>query len=346
MNSAIFSLRSAASFRNQSALLYRAAVGLGLECEEKDLSERVNYPHPGWDRVVVLAPLWPRYVFDSVRLSTPWFARKFTLYGPVDGPLSLNVGLFQVMEGLKIVVPSAYCKACLEVAGIHVQKVVPHGIDPQDFMFSDLERYSRLEQLKKEHPGRTIFFSNLNPIHRKGFPHLAKAITLLYEKRPNDFIFILHTGVAKALQIHPELAGIPNLVLEDQYNVLPFRHMALKTKSCDVFVFPSLLEGFGLPVLEAAAAERPIVCCDMAPLNEIVTNKEAWLFPFQSIREEKWEGPGCSAPLHEYDPEILAKVMEQAMDNPKESAEKGAAALERSQAFNYMKVYGPFLKEG
>ena len=37
----------------------------------------------------------------------------------------------------------------------------------------------------------------------------------------------------------------------------------------DCFVFPSLYEGFGLPVLEAMAAGVPIACSDIAPLREI-----------------------------------------------------------------------------
>jgi len=344
MRAAIFSLRSAASFRNQSALLYKAAVGLGLEAEEKDLGERVAYPMPGWDRLVCLAPIWPRYTFDAVRLATPWFARRFTLYGPVDGPLVLNVNFFKVLENLGVTVPSQFCRESLERSGVRVQGVVPHAIDPSDFQFSQDPKYGRLQLLREQFPGRTIFFSNINPLHRKGLPELAKALEILAAKRPKDFIFILHTGRQKAMDLAPTLARTPNLVLEDAYNTLPFRHVALKTASCDVFVFPSRLEGFGLPVLEAMATRRAVVCCDMAPLNEMVGQKEAWLFPYTGVKQETWEAPGCVAQLHEYDPKALATAMEDAMDHPEESREKGLAAYQRSLQYDYMKVYGPFLK--
>jgi glycosyltransferase involved in cell wall biosynthesis len=36
-----------------------------------------------------------------------------------------------------------------------------------------------------------------------------------------------------------------------------------------VFVFPSLLEGFGLPVLEAMACGAPVVCSDTSSLPEV-----------------------------------------------------------------------------
>ena len=38
----------------------------------------------------------------------------------------------------------------------------------------------------------------------------------------------------------------------------------------DVFVLPSLIEGFGLPVLEAMAREVPVACADRSALPEVV----------------------------------------------------------------------------
>jgi glycosyltransferase involved in cell wall biosynthesis len=39
--------------------------------------------------------------------------------------------------------------------------------------------------------------------------------------------------------------------------------------TADAFVFPSLTEGFGLPVLEAMARSVPVACSDRAPMTEI-----------------------------------------------------------------------------
>jgi len=343
MNLAIFSLRGAAAFRNQSALLYKAAVHAGLECEERDIEDRVHFPKDRWDRVIVLAPLWPRYTFDAVRLSTPWITRNFTLYGPVDGPYSLNITFTKVIKQMRVITVSQFCKECMERSGIRVDGVVPHGIDPADFQFSEAPQYGRFNRLREEHPGKTIFFSNLSSRERKGFKHLARALQILQKERPDAWIFVLHADRTEALKYAPDLAGISNLKIEDAYNKLPFRQIALKTASCDVFVFPSLLEGFGLPVLEAMAAKRPIVCCDIPPLNELVNDRQAWLFPFQTIREKVLKRPGCVAPLHEYDPADLAATMATAMDQPKESSEKAEAAFRKSKKYHYLKVYTPLV---
>ena len=45
----------------------------------------------------------------------------------------------------------------------------------------------------------------------------------------------------------------------------------------DVFVFPSLWEGFGLAVIEAMRARVPVVCSDAGPLREIVVDGETGL---------------------------------------------------------------------
>lgn len=47
-------------------------------------------------------------------------------------------------------------------------------------------------------------------------------------------------------------------------------------KKADIVVFPSLFEGFGMPIIEAQAIGRPIVTSDIAPMNWVAGNG-AWL---------------------------------------------------------------------
>jgi glycosyltransferase involved in cell wall biosynthesis len=48
---------------------------------------------------------------------------------------------------------------------------------------------------------------------------------------------------------------------------------------CTLFVFPSSYEGFGIPILEAMAAGRPIVLSDIPAFREITENRGVY-FPF------------------------------------------------------------------
>lgn len=48
---------------------------------------------------------------------------------------------------------------------------------------------------------------------------------------------------------------------------------------CDLFVFPSLAEGFGLPVLEAMSCGTPTICSNTTSLPEVIGLKEAMFDP-------------------------------------------------------------------
>jgi len=50
---------------------------------------------------------------------------------------------------------------------------------------------------------------------------------------------------------------------------LPEREFAALLQSCRAVIFPSLYEGFGLPVLEAMACDRPVLCSNATSLPEI-----------------------------------------------------------------------------
>jgi glycosyltransferase involved in cell wall biosynthesis len=52
----------------------------------------------------------------------------------------------------------------------------------------------------------------------------------------------------------------------------------------DVFVFPSLYEGFGLPPLEAMACGTPVVCSNTSSLPEIVGKAALFVDPYDSVQ--------------------------------------------------------------
>jgi len=338
MRLGLITMTEVPSFMNQAVLIRKCFIENGWEVMILRTDVALKYPQQNFDRGIALVPLWARYVWDASRLLAPWFSRTHLLYGPVDGPFQTNLSLFQVAQNFRIVVPSEFCKACLNKNGIDVLDVVPHGIDHDDFKFEDIPKYDRFKRLKEKYPDRKILFSNLNPIHRKGFVHLQKALEILHKKIPDKYIFILHTGLAKAKLINPTIEKTPNLIIEDQYGQLPFREIALKTVACHIYVHPSLNEGFGEPILEAAAAKRTIVCLDAPAMNEIVSDKEAWLFRMSGLKEEKWSN-GAIAQLHDYDPKDLADAMQYAIEDGKASAEKAEAAYKKSLEYDYRKVY-------
>jgi glycosyltransferase involved in cell wall biosynthesis len=81
------------------------------------------------------------------------------------------------------------------------------------------------------------------------------------------------------------------------------------------FVFPSLAEGFGLPVLEAMARGVPVACSNRSSLPE-VAGDAALLF-------------------NPEDPQAIADAVERLLSDPVEAGRLRAAGIARIQRFGW-----------
>ena len=101
----------------------------------------------------------------------------------------------------------------------------------------------------------------------------------------------------------------------------------------DLFVFPSLCEGFGLPPLEAMACGTPVVCSDATSLPEVVGDAALTVDP--------------------YNVEALAEAMCRVLGERDLASALRARGLERAQQFTWRRtaretlgVYRQVLDEG
>jgi len=62
---------------------------------------------------------------------------------------------------------------------------------------------------------------------------------------------------------------------------IPGEHLALLYESADVFVFPSLYEGFGIPVLEAMSHGVPVVASSASSLPEVAGDATMLVDPYR-----------------------------------------------------------------
>ena len=97
--------------------------------------------------------------------------------------------------------------------------------------------------------------------------------------------------------------------------------------AADLFVMPSLYEGFGLPVLEAMACGTPVACSNTSSLPEVVGDAALEFDP--------------------YDVDAMAAAIQQAMSDPGLRASLRARGLIRAKQFTWentaaktIEVYG------
>jgi glycosyltransferase involved in cell wall biosynthesis len=83
---------------------------------------------------------------------------------------------------------------------------------------------------------------------------------------------------------HDTVVGIiADLGLQDDVLMLgwiPFEDIPLIYRGAELFVYPTLHEGFGLPVLEAMASGVPVVCSRVEPLIEIAGDAAFFVDPY------------------------------------------------------------------
>ena len=60
--------------------------------------------------------------------------------------------------------------------------------------------------------------------------------------------------------------------------VIPFEYVCAMYRQCDALVFPSYIETFGLPLLEAALVGMPIIAADLPYAHEVLDGYEGVKF--------------------------------------------------------------------
>jgi glycosyltransferase involved in cell wall biosynthesis len=117
------------------------------------------------------------------------------------------------------------------------------------------------------------------------FPHknharLLEALRMLKEK--GDGIKLVLTG-AKVTGDDVITEMIKKMGLQSDTVVtgwLPFEDIPPIYCASDAFVFPTLNEGFGIPVIEAMACGVPVVCSNIEPLPEIAGDAAHFIDPY------------------------------------------------------------------
>jgi len=99
----------------------------------------------------------------------------------------------------------------------------------------------------------------------KNIPHLIRAFALLKDTFPHSLVLIGH--IPSDVDLATETKEVRDRVTITGY--VPEGHILALLSHADLFVLPSLYEGFGLPVLEAQQAAVAVACSSAASLPEV-----------------------------------------------------------------------------
>jgi anaerobic magnesium-protoporphyrin IX monomethyl ester cyclase len=145
-------------------------------------------------------------------------------------------------------------------------KVVPLGVESRFRPISNVEEY----RLKNNLPSKMILnVGTLEP--RKNVVSLIKAFKKLREKRFEDYKLVIvgdKGWLYKQIFKEVEDSDLKKEILF--LGVVSDEDLPMLYNCADIFVYPSLYEGFGLPPLEAMACGIPVITSNTSSLPEVI----------------------------------------------------------------------------
>ncbi|MGB8961996.1 MAG: glycosyltransferase family 1 protein [Pseudonocardiaceae bacterium] len=217
------------------------------------------------------------------------------------------------------VVPSASAAGELgRVAGADVDSlhVVHHGVDADRFHPPSPEETTAIRQrLRLGRNPYVAFLGALEP--RKNVPALIRGFaraSRILAGRSDPPILVLAGQPGWDRQVERELQAVPHRIRVIRAGYLPLAELSGFLGGAAVVAYPSLGEGFGLPVLEAMAAGAAVLTTRRLALPEVGGDAVAY----------------CGI-----DAEDIAAGLVELLDDPARRAQLSAAAQRRAKDFSW-----------
>ena len=226
----------------------------------------------------------------------------------------------------KVITFSEFSRSTMvERYGISPEKihVIPLGVGDEFHLPWDDLALTALRAKYALPPEFAFYPANTWP--HKNHTTLLKALHLLRVKHGTRLSCVF-TGVERGGH-DAFLKAAGELDLTAQVRVLGYvekREMPLLYRSASFLVFPSLFEGFGLPLLEAMASDCPVVCSRATSIPEVVRNAALFFDP--------------------HDPEEIADAMHRVLSDEELRRAMAHAGRERAQDFSWQRSARETLK--
>ena len=340
-------LRCAIITSHRSVSLQRVANDIATVLKENSIEIAKTILYPDADprlyrdvdvavTVMTFDPAWVTpYLFLCRELNNK--GKTCLFYTTVEGRIRRFYSDEWIYRDLAYIANSMYTKTKLVEAGAKVLNVVYHGIDISKVKaFKWMARNLRKKLDLREDDFVVGYVAG--GYMRKAHDLFAEVIKIVHSKDKSIKFVVLtdkkgseHYNDVEDVIVIPDFGNLTDDTLYGLYHVF------------DLYVQASLAEGFGLPVLEALAAGKPVVHADYAPLTEVTDEKTSFRVPVRAVVYKRETG-AIEYELHYYDPEEFAEMILYAKDEViKNRDEYTARCIERASVFDMRKTYRLFI---
>ena len=167
---------------------------------------------------------------------------------------------------------------------------------------------------------------------RSGYKNFKYAVKIV-QKLNNFILQIISGGKLSKKEVMYLQENIPNKF--EYYSALSNKELNIKYNEAKFLLYPSLYEGFGVPIVEAQAAGCPVVCCNVSSLPEVAGNAAVYISG-KNIEEDIEEINKLNKKEYYYN------VIEKGLENCKRFSWKKCA----EETYNfYKKIYDLYTKK-
>lgn len=193
-------------------------------------------------------------------------------------------------------------------------------------IYNGVEQYNHLDAVKPEMVIKQPFLLSIGVIERKKNFHV---LFDMMKKMPEKTLYIAgrvpkrekHQQYSKSIKKRIMDEGINNIVF---LGAVSQEEKIWLYKNCEAFMFPSLFEGFGLPIIEALQFGKPVIANKGSSLVEI-GNKHVGF-------------------IESFDGEHIEKVTLNHIESFNNSPERIQEAVDYAKSFTYKKHFKEYEK--
>jgi len=218
-------------------------------------------------RVPVVVTLHDATFFTHPQLHSPVKRRFFRAWTRIS-----------LRRARRCIVPSRATRdELVRVAGARAERVdvAHHGVDRRTFHAPDAgEQAAVRSALGLGDRSYVAFLGTLEP--RKNVPALIRGWIAAFRERAEQPALVLAGGQGWDPDVDVAAGEVPGGMRLVRPGYLPLDQLAGFLGGADVVAYPSLGEGFGLPVLEAMACGAPVLTTRLLSLPEVAGDAAAY----------------------------------------------------------------------